>query len=425
MNTNTYSRKPFVIGVKEAHEKKIIVYNEEGIVIFSHPNGDSPKTIYPDHQYSLIRPTFDDLNKALSSTANSPLLTGDKSLRNQFEHEKNSYEKLVEEVESRGEWEPEYGTYVFDYITQNLYIIAPQFWHRLGLVTNNSKLMTDPEKKFSWHHVRNIFDNAVIGVVGASVGGNILEGCMREIRPKTAKIADYDWVEITNLNRLERGSLRFLAASKAERMDLKNSFDVTRVSKAEVAAYEQHMLDPYAEWYVYSEGIHEENIQQFLLGNENEPRLDILIEECDDLRIKLDLRKQCRKHKIPLLMISDWGHMVEAQFYDYKNNPSLSMGYKTSDETIETQLNTAMESGKREDRFSFIRSLCGPEFEVEEFGMWVRGEGEQPTSSLPQSGSTAMASGGIGGKLVAYYLLGYTIPQRIIFDFKKYKIIID
>ncbi|MDE2589571.1 MAG: hypothetical protein KGL95_07895, partial [Patescibacteria group bacterium] len=125
MNTNTYSRKPFVIGVKEAHEKKIIVYNEEGIVIFSHPNGDSPKTIYPDHQYSLIRPTFDDLNKALSSTANSPLLTGDKSLRNQFEHEKNSYEKLVEEVESRGEWEPEYGTYVFDYITQNLYIIAP------------------------------------------------------------------------------------------------------------------------------------------------------------------------------------------------------------------------------------------------------------------------------------------------------------
>lgn len=57
----------------------------------------------------------------------------------------------------------------------------------------------------------------------------------------------------------------------------------------------------------------------------------------------------------------------------------------------------------------------------DEFAEWVRGEGEQPTSSLPQSGATAMASGAIGGKELALHVLGHPVPVRgrVVYDFRR------
>ncbi len=416
-----YKNKPWVIEAKRAHEEKIIIYKTDSDIIL-HVN-DNKLVIPPSQQYSLIRPTFEDLNKALSSTANSPLYKDGKTLRQLFDAEYAKYEELAKLAYLKGMREPDYGSYVFDFYTGNLYLIAPVFWHRLGLVTNNSKLLTDVNSKLSWQEIREIFDNAVIGFVGASVGGNILEGAMREIRPKTAKVADMDWIEITNLNRLERGSIQFLAASLATRTDINDSFDITRINKAEIAAYQQNMIDPYCEWYVYPDGINSDNIKQFLLGNKSEPKIDILVEEADDLRLKVELRKLCREHKIPVLMFSDFGHMAQGQFQDFKKDKNLSLGYKISDNELFASLEKAMTSGTREDRFAFIRALCGKDFEKDEFGLWVSGEGEQPTSSVPQSGATAMTSGGIGGKIIAMYLLGYTIPERFIYDLKHFRVI--
>jgi hypothetical protein len=418
-----YKNKPFIIEAEKAHKEGVITYQKDGIIIFIQKTPSEKKcTIDLSHQYSLIRPTFDDLSKALSSTANSPFYSDGKTLRQLFDEEYAKYEVAVEQASKTGNWEPDYGTYVFDYWSENLYLIAPGFWHRLGLVTNNSKLLLDPDKKLTWQQVREVFDKAVIGFVGASVGGNIFEGVMREIRPKRAKVADYDWIEITNLNRLERVSIQFLAASKASRFDAREPFDVTRISKAEIAAYQQNMVDPYAAIYVYPDGIHGENIEQFLLGNSSEPKIDVLVEECDDFRLKVELRERCRKYNIPVLMLSDFGHLVQGQFQDFKNNINLPLGFNIADKELYILLESALTSGKREDRFNFIKALCGNEFEKDEFGLWVQGAGEQPTSSLPQSGSTAMTSGGIGGKVIAMYLLGYKIPERFIYDLKNFSL---
>jgi hypothetical protein len=45
-------------------------------------------------------------------------------------------------------------------------------------------------------------------------------------------------------------------------------------------------------------------------------------------------------------------------------------------------------------------------------------------SSLPQSGATAKIAGGVGGKLVAMYVLGHKIPERMIWDFGNLKLMI-
>lgn len=421
-----YNLKPIVIDAKLAHQKDRVKYDDQGTIILHHSDlylGNVEHKIALSQQYNTIRATFDDLNKALSSLSNSPLIQGKKTLRQQFDGELERYEFLVEETVKKGKWEPDYGTYVFDKRSGEMYLIAPEFWHRLGLVTNSAKLISDVKGQLTWREIRSRFDQATIGFIGVSVGGNILEGVMREIRPKKVKIADPDWVELTNLNRFERGSLRHLVQPKSIRSDPKNPYDIPRLNKAEAIAHELHLVDPYAEIFVYHDGIHSGNIKQFILGDgKSEPGVDILVEECDDFRLKIDVRDFSRKYKIPVLMISDFGHQIQIQFQDFRHKPQQPLGHLVSDENLLERLDVALTSGKREDRFDFVRALCGSDFEKDEFGEWVKGRGEQPTSSLPQSGATAMVSGGLGGKLLAFYLLGYTIPENFIYDLRERKI---
>ncbi len=412
------------IDAQTAHKKKIITYDQAGIVTLRLDKTNLKIDL--DHQFPMIFATFSDLNKALSRLATSPKLKGEKSLREKFDQEFKLYRDLVSQTVIKKGWEPDYGTYFFDHLTGNLFLVAPEFWHRLGLVTSSGKLLTDEKNNLVWNDIRKKFDSAVIGFVGASVGGNIIEGALREIRPKRIKIADPDWEEITNLNRLERGSLRHLVASRARKIDKKNPYELVRVNKAELTAYEHSLVDPYLESYIYTNGVSLNNLKQFILGKKGaEPPIDILVEEADNLSLKFEIRKICRQYKIPVLMLSDFGHRVQVQFQDFKSYPKLTLGYKTNDLKLEKALQLVMSSGgNRKDLFHFIRLMCGEDFAADEFKNWVEGKDEQPTSSLPQSGATALAAGGIGGKILAWYLLGYKLPERFIIDFRARKIIL-
>ncbi len=430
MNTYTdYIGKPILIDATTAHTSGTVVYEHDGTVLLKDDRlhallGVKEVRIPTQHQYSCIFPTFIDLNKSLSRLSNSPLTQDGKSIREKFDEEFAHYRDLVTTAQKQGKWEPDFGTYVFDYVDRNLYLIAPEYWHRLGLYTNNSKLVTDPHAKMTWREIREVFDNAVIGFAGASVGGNILEGWIREGRPKAVKVADLDWEEITNLNRLERGSLRHLVQSRAHKSDPKNPFEVLRKNKAEISARENNLIDPYATWYVYADGLNADTIDQFLLGADGEPKIDILLEEIDNFTLKYELREKCREYGIPVMMLSDFGHMVQGQMQDFKHHKNLPLGYKTTDEEVKKRLDHASSTGERKDVFDFVRALCGDAFDSDEFGDWVKGVGEQPTSSLPQSGATAMASGGVGGKLIALYLLGHKLPERFVLDMKNLKLLL-
>jgi hypothetical protein len=349
-----------------------------------------------------------DLNKSLSNLANSPAIRGTKTLRQEFDEEFGAYRDLVTKAYKDKVWEPDYGTYFFDYVAGNMYLLAPEKWHRLGLVTNIAKLVTAPKDALSWREIRKIFDTAVVGFAGISVGGNILEGWMREARPLQVKVADMDWEEVTNLNRLERGSIRYLVASRAHKKDIKNPFEMVRVNKAELAAYEQQMVDPYSRWFIYSSGLTDDNIERFILGNgKDEPPLDLFVEEMDNLPLKVKAREICRKHKIPLLMLSDFGHRALVQFQDFKADPKQTLGYEITDKKLYELLEKITSGGgNRKDVFKFVEGLCGKYYAADEFKTWVKGLGEQPTSSLPQSGATAQIAGGIGGKIIAWHLLG-------------------
>jgi hypothetical protein len=417
-----YGLRPILMDASVAHAERYVAYEEDGTVVCRHPllaaRACAELRIPTSRQFPAIRATFDDLNKALSRLSNSPLVDGARPLRQLYEEEAALYEELAAAAYAEGKWEPDYGTYVLDARRGDLYLVAPERWHRLALVTSNAMLLTDPEVRLSWQAVRERLEGAVIGFAGVSVGGNICEGWLREARPRRVKVADPDWVELTNFNRGERMSVRHVVASRAERFEAKNPYESPRVSKADYLAYEQQLVDPYTKFYVYNEGLTRENLERFLLGDDRgEPRLDALVEEMDNLDLKVLVREECRKHGIDVLMLSDFGHRVHVLWNFFRSHPTESIGYSATDVALRETL-AAAKAGDRNKMFEFISGLCGDDFAGDQFKAWMDGKGEQPTSSLPQSGATAMASGAVGGKELALHLLGHHEggSRRIVYD---------
>ena len=417
-----HSLRPLCLDAATAHARGWVAYQSDTTAVVAcdavqGATGKSALTFSPDRQYPAVRATFDDLNKALSSLANSPRAEGGKTLRELYDEEVERYERLVAAAQSEEKLEPDYGTYVIDHARGDLYLIAPERWHRLALVTSNSKLLTDPAGALTWSEIRARLERAVIGFVGVSVGGNLLEGWLREARPRRVKVADPDWVELTNLNRGERMSLRHVVAPRSSRFDPANAYDVPRIAKAEYIAYEQQLVDPYLEVDVYKEGITRENIDRFFRGGDGEPPIDILVEEMDNLDLKVLVRQVARERGIDVLMLSDFGHQAHLMWQAFSENSRAPLGLRTDDDSLLRALEAA-KTGGRPKVFEFVGYLCGADFASDQFAAWIAGEGEQPTGSLPQSGATAMASGAIGGKEIALRVLGHAVPPtgRVVYD---------
>lgn len=422
MDRRAHSMRPVLLDAATAHAAGWIRYDADATAVvcceaLTSATGAPAMSFPAARQYPAVRATLDDLNKALSSLANSPRAENGRTLRELYDEEVERYESLVADAQAAGQLEPDYGTYVVDHARGDLYLVAPARWHRLALVTSNSRLLTDPADALSWAAIRERLERAVVGFVGVSVGGNLLEGWLREARPRRVKVADPDWVEVTNLNRGERMSLRHVVMPRSARFDPGNPYDVPRVAKAEYIAYEQQLVDPYLEVDVYREGINRENAERFFDGGDGEPPIDILVEEMDNLDLKVLVRQVARERGVDVIMLSDFGHQAHVLWHPYSEIRSAPLAFGADDAALLEALEAA-KTGDRAKVFAFVGALCGADFAGDQFAAWIAGQGEQPTGSLPQSGATAMTSGGIGGKEIALRVLGHPVPAggRVVYD---------
>jgi tRNA A37 threonylcarbamoyladenosine dehydratase len=86
------------------------------------------------------------------------------------------------------------------------------------------------------------------------------------------KIADPDDISGSNLNRVR---YNFTSVGK---------------NKCDIAAQQIYQINPYAELSAYREGITLDNIDEFLSC------LDVLVEELDDLEMKIRLRLKAKEY---------------------------------------------------------------------------------------------------------------------------------
>jgi molybdopterin/thiamine biosynthesis adenylyltransferase len=144
-----------------------------------------------------------------------------------------------------------------------------------------------------------------IGIIGLSVGHAVAVSIATERICGTLKLADFDTIELSNLNRLKTG--------------LHN----IGLNKCIVTAREIAEIDPFIEIECFTDGITEQNMHHFLTGG---GKLDILIDECDDVEVKVACRNMARQNRIPVVMETSDRGMLDVERFDLEHNRPIFHG---------------------------------------------------------------------------------------------------
>lgn len=154
----------------------------------------------------------------------------------------------------------------------------------------NRNLITKEEQTKYYH--------STVAIAGLSVGNSCALSIVLTGGGKHLKLADPDTLELTNLNRI-RGSIAELTEPKVY-----------------MSARQIYELDPYADLTLYTDGVTPENLGEFCAG------ADVIIDEIDNLEMKIRLRQQAKKNKTPLVMATDNGDsgVLDIERYDLDKN---------------------------------------------------------------------------------------------------------
>lgn len=135
-----------------------------------------------------------------------------------------------------------------------------------------------------------------LGVVGLSVGRAVAITAAMERICGGLRLADFDKLDLSNLNRI-RTSLTSLGINKA-------------VSVAQEIA----LIDPFMDVEVFEAGLTEANMDEFF--GEGDKQLDLFVEACDELEIKIISRFKARQKGIPVLMEASDRCVVDVERFD-------------------------------------------------------------------------------------------------------------
>lgn len=169
------------------------------------------------------------------------------------------------------------------------------------LRTNRNKFVITPEEQ-------NQILQKRIGIAGLSVGSSAVNSLLLGGRTALLRLADYDTLAITNLNRL-LGSIYELGKSKAINM-------ARRVAE----------IDPYQEVDLFTDGFQLATMDRFF-GADSQ-KLDLFVEEMDSIKLKIESRFRARELGIPVIMGSDDGDnaMVDVERFDLEPDRPLFHG---------------------------------------------------------------------------------------------------
>lgn len=214
----------------------------------------------------------------------------------QFKKEQPESKKYLEEFKKsnkiKGVW------IYFPWDKKAVHTVPEEIYFKLRTARNRNIITEDEQRNFR---------NLKIGIVGLSVGSVVLSSLVYNGGPKIFKLADFDEVEITNLNRM------------------KGDIEDVGKNKTIVAAQKVWRLDPFAKLFLWSDGINDKNIEKFIVGK---PKLDIFIDTMDSLDLKIKARFICKENKIPVLMITENGDnsILDIERYDLDKNIPIFHG---------------------------------------------------------------------------------------------------
>lgn len=202
-----------------------------------------------------------------------------------FEKHFNNYLYNLEKVKPL--WQQ--GRYVyFPWIFTLVHILEDEAFQVVRTARNQNLITAEEQKNFY---------EGVVGIAGLSVGNSIALAIVLQGGARHIKLADFDRLALTNLNRIRSG------------------IDHLGLNKVEITARQIYLLNPYAEIELFPEGLTEDNINDFFEGTH---KLDVFIDEIDQLAIECLTREYAKRLKIPVVRGMDNGDnsTVDIERYD-------------------------------------------------------------------------------------------------------------
>lgn len=231
-----------------------------------------------------------------------------------------------------------------------------------------------------------------VGIIGLSVGQTIALAMAMERSATEFRLADFDELELSNINRLRSG--------------------ITNIGlkKVVIAAREIAEIDPFIHVKIYPEGITRENLDDFLLSG---GKLDLLVDECDGLDIKILARHRARALKIPVLMDTSDRGMLDVERFDLEPDRPILHGLAEglNPHNISTLTN--------EEKIPYILDMVSAEHMSTRLKASML-EVQQTINTWPQLASSVFLGGAMGADTARRIFLNqYTQSGRFYLDFEE------
>jgi ThiF family protein len=192
----------------------------------------------------------------------------------------------------------EWGSWVYYPWLNRVVHVPPQAEYRALRTSRNRNLITAEEQKKLY--------GATILVIGMSVGSNVVEALVSQGVGGKLILVDMDMIEPSNLNRI-RSPYHHVGLHKVEAISRK--------------AWE---VDPYLDITGYRDGLTEANLPRILKDHP----VGIIVDEMDELRMKVLLREAAKAHKLPVIMAADDGDdsLLDIERYDLDETAEIFGG---------------------------------------------------------------------------------------------------
>lgn len=266
----------------------------------------------------------------------------------------------------------DYGVWAyFPWRREAVLILEEEEFIRLRTSRNQYKITPEEQRTLK---------GKTIGIIGLSVGHSIALTLASERTCGTLRLTDFDTLDLSNLNRI-RTSLVHLGFPKVV-----------------LAAREIAEIDPYLKVEVFQEGFQEAHAETFVKG------LDLLIEECDSLEIKILARETARAHRVPVLMDTSDSGMMDVERFDLEPSRPLMHG-------LLGQLGFKDLKGmSKEEKLPITLKLAGI-FQLSHRLKASMLEIDQTITTWPQLASDVTSGAGQAVMLSRKILLGHDVPS--------------
>ncbi|MFV0607028.1 MAG: ThiF family adenylyltransferase [Niabella sp.] len=231
-----------------------------------------------------------------------------------------------------------YGNWVYYSWSNTLVHLLPED-DFIAVRTNRNMYKISPEELL-------LLRTKKIGIIGLSVGQSIAQTIATERICGELRLADFDSLELSNLNRLNASVMEI------------------GVPKVIIAARKIAEIDPYIKVKCWPQGITENNIDSFLT---DAGKLDVLVEECDGFDIKVLSRIKAKALSIPVVMDTNDVGMLDVERFDLEKERAIFHGKVPELENIPvTELVQKLKTLSFQEKLGYLTKIIGFENTSEE-----------------------------------------------------------